>query len=74
MNRNIFLFIDNFSGHSFEQDKYDNVNIQFFPPNLTSIIQPLDQGIINDFKIKYRKQIVRDKLASINTSSVMEKI
>ncbi len=49
-------------------------NIQFFPPNLTSIVQPLDQGIINAFKIKYRKQILNDKLESINTNDIHQMI
>ena len=71
LNRKILLFVDNFSGHSFDQSDYDCIKIQFFPPNLTSIVQPLDQGIINAFKVKYRKQIVNDKLEAINTNSKM---
>ena len=59
---------------TFIQEKYSNINIQYFPPNLTSIIQPLDQGIINSFKIKYRKQIVKEKLDCLEYGSIFEKI
>ena len=44
LNRKILLFVDNFSGHSFDQSDNDCIKIQFFPPYLTSIVQPLDQG------------------------------
>ena len=38
--------------------QYDNVLVLFLPPNVTSVIQPLDQGIIAAFKAHYRKQHV----------------
>lgn len=33
--------------------KWKAVTIKFFPPNTTSKLQPLDQGIINNFKMRY---------------------
>ncbi|XP_044597489.1 tigger transposable element-derived protein 6-like [Cotesia glomerata] len=35
-----------------------NVTVQFFPPNLTSEIQPLDQGIIKTVKDHYRSKLL----------------
>ena len=29
-----------------------------YPANCTSLIQPMDQGIINTVKVKYKKQVV----------------
>lgn len=50
--RHICLVIDNFSGHyiSFVPR---NIQIEFFGPNLTSFVQPLDAGIIQCFKAHY---------------------
>jgi hypothetical protein len=51
--RHVLLLIDNFSGH-FIQYQPTNVQIEFFEPNLTSFIQPLDAGIIRCVKAHYR--------------------
>ena len=57
------LIIDNASGHPLIE--HPNVNIIFLPPNTTSIIQPMDQGIIATFKIYHLKkafQCIMEKL------------
>ena len=51
--RKIFLFLDNASSHPTVE--YSNVKLQFFPPNTTSVLQPMDQGIIQATKLKFRK-------------------
>jgi hypothetical protein len=38
--RKVLLFLDNFSGHSIDSD-LSNVKIHFFPPNCTSVLQPI---------------------------------
>ena len=38
------------------------VTALYLPPNVTSLIQPMDQGILEMLKRKYRKSIVRDLL------------
>ena len=53
-NRKIILFLDNASSHS--HSELSNITLQFFPPNMTSVLQPLDQGIIQAVKLKYRKK------------------
>jgi len=54
--RKIIIFLDNFSGHKI--DNFSNIELYFLPPNTTSLIQPMDQGIINIFKIYYRKSFL----------------
>ncbi|XP_046661293.1 tigger transposable element-derived protein 4-like [Homalodisca vitripennis] len=56
--KKILLFIDNATAHG-DIPKMKNVKIEFLPPNTTSKLQPLDQGIIKNFKVHYRKEVVR---------------
>ncbi|KAK3104668.1 hypothetical protein FSP39_007460 [Pinctada imbricata] len=53
-NRKILLFLDNTTSHS-EMD-LSHVKLKFFPPNTTSHTQPMDQGIIQATKLKFRKK------------------
>ncbi|XP_055954561.1 uncharacterized protein LOC126810200 [Patella vulgata] len=43
-----------------------NVNIKFLPPNTTSILQPLDQGIIRAFKARYRHHMMTHLITRID--------
>ncbi|XP_039298512.1 tigger transposable element-derived protein 6-like [Nilaparvata lugens] len=63
-NRKILLFLDNCSVHN-NPPQLDNVKLIFFPPSTTSGLQPLDQGIIHNFKTIYRREIVSIVLDSI---------
>jgi hypothetical protein len=49
-NTNILLFLDQCSAHPQDTSYLKNVKVVFFPPYCTSILQPLDQGIIRSFK------------------------
>ncbi|GFY28516.1 tigger transposable element-derived protein 6 [Trichonephila clavipes] len=59
--RHILLFLDNCTVHN-NAPPLSNVKLQFFPPNLTSKLQPLDQGIIHNFKTFYRREVVKSVL------------
>lgn len=61
--KKIILFVDNASCHKLVDDiVLANIKIVFLPPNTTSIIQPLDQGIIRSFKSFYRKMIISKQI------------
>ncbi|XP_029730316.2 tigger transposable element-derived protein 4-like [Aedes albopictus] len=50
-NRSILMFVDNCTAHPKAiQDKLHSIKLAFFPPNATSVLQPLDLGIIKSLK------------------------
>lgn len=59
-NRHILLFVDNAPSHP--KIELSNVELIFFPPNLTAGAQPLDQGIIQSIKLLYRKELLNKLL------------
>ncbi|XP_054711365.1 tigger transposable element-derived protein 6-like [Uloborus diversus] len=58
-NRKIALLVDNCPAHPNVSSKLSNVNLIFLPPNTTSKLQPMDQGVIKNLKLHYRKRILR---------------
>ena len=60
--RRILLFLDNAPCHPIDV-QLSNVKLVFFPPNTTSVIQPLDQGVIRSFKCYYRQMLVKHIIA-----------
>jgi hypothetical protein len=66
-NRHVLLFLDNTTCHP--HIKLSNVRLAWFSPNTTSVSQPVDQGIIRDAKVHYRKLLMQSLLANIDSSS-----
>lgn len=65
--RSVVLIMDNAGCHPQElRGKYSHIKIIFLPPNTTSQIQPLDLGIIQNFKVHYRKLLLRYVLSKID--------
>lgn len=61
--RNVLLFVDNCAAHPKDvKDQLKNIEIAYFPPNMTSLLQPMDQGIICNIKTHYRKRILTNIL------------
>uniref|UniRef100_A0A0A1X5G3 Tigger transposable element-derived protein 6 n=1 Tax=Zeugodacus cucurbitae TaxID=28588 RepID=A0A0A1X5G3_ZEUCU len=63
--RKVFLVVDNAACHKVNGLSLDNVKIEFLPPNTTSVLQPLDQGVIHCFKIYCRQILIRKQILSI---------
>ena len=51
----ILLLVDNCPAHPDLSHVDPNVRVEFLPPNTTSLIQPMDQGVIATVKALYRK-------------------
>ena len=57
--RHIVLLVDNCSAHPKDCGaELTNVAVHFLPPNVTSLIQPCDMGIIRNLKALYRKSMI----------------
>ncbi|XP_062501384.1 tigger transposable element-derived protein 4-like [Corticium candelabrum] len=65
--RKIALILDNFSGHP--QVALSNVKVFFLPPNTTSIVQPMDAGIIKNLKFHYRRLLMKKPLLCYETET-----
>ncbi|XP_053571656.1 tigger transposable element-derived protein 1-like [Bombina bombina] len=51
------ILLDNAPGHPTTLDvMHPNVKVVFLPPNTTSLIQPMDQGVIASFKAYYLRR------------------
>ena len=63
--RPVLLLMDNFSAHELavriiqERNGLRFTTVKWLPPNATSIHQPLDQGIIKNWKAMIRKEFIR---------------
>ena len=73
--RKILLLMDNAASHALEQDscmihglkaqKLSNVTLVSLPANTTSVVQPLDAGIIAAYKKLYKTELLRWYLQQI---------
>lgn len=68
-NRQILLLLDNAPVHKLNHDnELTNITIRFFAPNMTSVIQPCDAGIIASFKAQYRKLFIQQRINFLDTA------
>ena len=60
------MFLDNCSAHASEDELVSadgKVTAKFLPPNVTELVQPIDQGVLESIKRVYRKSILRDLIS-----------
>lgn len=69
--RKILLFIDNCTAHN-DLPVLRSITVRFLPANTTSKLQPLDQGIIQNFKVFYRKLLIDHMLNCIEEGTKYE--
>ena len=86
--RKVILLMDNFSVHKMNHERvrplnfnggfrgfqFDNVTCLFLPPNVTSVCQPLDQGIIATLKAQYRHRHVAFNLQELENGVPQKEI
>ena len=63
--RKALLLIDNCSAHPDELSSRDgSVTCLFLPPNTTSLIQPMDQGVLQAMKNRYKRKLLQKVICS----------
>ncbi len=67
--RKIVFFLDNAPMHIVDEAiNFTNVELRYFPPNLTSVLQPLNVGIIRSLKVLSWKFEILSILDNMNDS------
>lgn len=73
-NRKVLFLIDNCPAHPSIDHQLKAIKLIFFPPNMTSKLQPLDQGIIKSFKFHYKRRILQKVLDGFEANDTIPKI
>ncbi|XP_050523014.1 jerky protein homolog-like [Daktulosphaira vitifoliae] len=61
------LLIDNAPSHPVNLKSEDgNIFVKFLPPNVTALIQPMDQGVIASIKKNYRTSLLKKRIEEGN--------
>ncbi|CAF0763029.1 unnamed protein product, partial [Brachionus calyciflorus] len=72
LTRDSVLLCDNCPAHvDVSNTKFDHLKIVFLPPNTTSVLQPLDAGIIKAFKANYRNLLVKYWIDSFDKNKTL---
>ncbi|KAK3891446.1 hypothetical protein Pcinc_004667 [Petrolisthes cinctipes] len=63
------IFLDNAPAHPAASElvaEHGRIRVKFLPPNTTSLIQPMDQGIIVAFKRLYRRRFLEEVMVVVD--------
>ena len=71
--RKILVLVDNCPAHP-NIKSLKNIRLEFLPPNTTSLIQPLGQGVIKNLKTFYRKELVQKIISAVDDNLVDESV
>lgn len=69
--RKIVLFVDNCTAHN-NMPELDYIKLLYLTANTTSKLQPMYQGVIINFKVHYRKEVVQFVLQAIKKNKISE--
>ncbi|KAL4101250.1 hypothetical protein QTP88_021270 [Uroleucon formosanum] len=73
--RKVLLFVDNCPAHpKILLHELKAILVVFLPPNMTSKLQPMDQGIIKNIKHHYRKSIIQRNLRKMDSGIEIDDI
>lgn len=62
----VLLFVDNCIAHA-PISCLKAIELEYLPPNKTSILQPMDQGIIKNLKVLYRSRMLQRVLLCLKS-------
>ncbi|XP_018574376.1 jerky protein homolog-like [Anoplophora glabripennis] len=66
LSRKALLLLDNAPSHPSEDELCsEDIKVLFFPPNVTSLIQPMDQGVLENLKRNYRFCLLKSFLEAL---------
>ena len=71
--RKVALIIDNYPAHPIIEN-LSHIILVFFPPNNTSVSQPINQGLIRCLKAYYRNLLVKLILRSLDSNKPLPKV
>lgn len=55
--RKVVMIIDNCPAHG-HVDGLKSITLEFLPANATAVVQPMDQGVIQNLKVHYRRHLM----------------
>ena len=70
--RKIALLIDNWPGHLSASD-LTNVKLIFLPRNTTSVLQPMDLGVIRSLKLNYWGRVIHQLWRALDKTKTVAK-